>query len=195
MTAPVSADVSPGAGVPRQKLALVDGRCATIRPVLPADAALEQAFVRSLSAASRRNRFHGAINELTDRMLRYLTCVDQRKHVGLVLTVEQDGAEAVIGDARYVVEADGETAEIAVAVSDAWQGLGLARRLIEALVRTAKASGLCRLVGEVLASNARTLTFIERCGFVRSTRGADPGVVAVQRTLVSHPAARHRGNS
>ena len=176
-----SPDVSPATRFPRQMLHLRDGRCVTIRPVQPQDAPLEQAFVESLSPASRRNRFHGETNGLTDSMLRYLTCVDQRWHVGLVATADEGGKEVVIADARYVVEADGETAEFAVAVADAWQGLGLAQQLIDTLLQTAQFSGLRWLVGEVLASNARMLAFVERCGFALTTRGVEPGVVRVER--------------
>ena len=185
MTAPISAspDVSPTTRFPCQVLPLRDGRCVTIRPVRPQDAPLEQAFVESLSPASRRNRFHGETNGLTDSMLRYLTCVDQRWHVGLVATADQGGKEVIIADARYVVEADGETAEFAVAVADAWQGLGLAQQLLDTLLQTAQFSGLRWLVGEVLASNGRMLAFVERCGFARTTRGVEPGVVHVERSV------------
>ena len=44
---------------------LRNGQRATLRPVLPQDDVSEQAFVAALSVASRRNRFHGAVNGLS----------------------------------------------------------------------------------------------------------------------------------
>src|SRR5512139_3446924 len=43
---------------------LNDGRSVLVRPVLPQDADLQQAFVRQLSPLSRRRRFHGPMVEL-----------------------------------------------------------------------------------------------------------------------------------
>src|SRR5512144_3198220 len=148
-----------------------------LREVRPDDAAALQAFVRALSPVSRRLRFHAALNELNESALQALTRVDQRAHVAFVLTTTERGAERIVGEARYVVSCDKETAEFAIAVADEFRGLGLAQRLIAALVNAARAAGLRWLVGEVLAGNARMLAFARSCGFVETTRGGlEPGV-------------------
>lgn len=154
----------------------------TLRRVRPDDAGALQGFVRALSPASRRLRFHAALSELSEAMLQALTCVDQREHVAFVLTLTEQGAERIVGEARYAVAGDGETAEFGIAVADAFQGQGLADRLVAALVEAARASGLRWLVGEVLEGNARMLGFVRRCGFVTSTRGVEPGIVRVERS-------------
>lgn len=164
---------------------LRNGVVATLRPVVAADAGAECAFVAGLSPAARFCRFHGAVNGLTDAMLRYLTCVDQSHHVALVATVVEDGQEVMIADARYVV--DGDAAEFAIAVADRFQGCGLARRLLEALAACARRAGLHWLVGEVLTSNAAMLGLAERLGFARSSRGVDCGVVRIERSVASLP--------
>jgi hypothetical protein len=82
-------------------------------------------FVRALSPASRRLRFHVALNELSEATLKALTCVDQRGHVAFVLTVTEHGTERIVGEARYAVSSDRETAEFGIAVADAFQGLGV----------------------------------------------------------------------
>lgn len=165
----------------------------TLRPVRPDDADALQRFVRALSPESRRLRFHAALNELSDTMLKALTCVDQREHVALVLTVNEQGAERIVGEARYAVS-DRETAEFGIAVADEFQGLGQADRLLAALIDAARASGLRWLVGEVLAGNSRMLAFMRRCGFAFTTRGIEPGLVRVEhrvdQPLPSSGAAR-----
>jgi GNAT superfamily N-acetyltransferase len=157
-----------------------------------------QAFVRALSPASRRLRFHMALNELTESALRALTRVDQRAHVAFVLTTTEPGAERIVGEARYVVSSDQETAEFAIAVAEGFRGFGLAERLMRALIGAARAAGLRWLIGEVLARNARMLAFARRCGFAETTRGGlEPGAVRVERSVeqplaVAAQSAGHR---
>ena len=155
----------------------------TLRQIRPDDVGALQGFVRVLSPMSRRLRFHAALNELSEATLKALTCVDQRRHVAFVLTVTEHGTERIVGEARYAVSSDQETAEFAIAVADAFQGLGLAERLMAALTDAARASGLRWLVGAVIASNARMLAFIRRCGFAVTTRGVAPGLVRVERSV------------
>ena len=156
----------------------------TLRQIRPDDASALQAFVRALSAVSRRLRFHTAVNELSECGLQALTRVDQRAHVAFVLTTTERGTERIVGEARYVVSGDKETAEFAIAVADGFRGLGLAERLMAALIGAARAAGLRWLIGEVLAGNARMLAFARRCGFAETTRGGlEPGVVRVERCV------------
>jgi len=154
-----------------------------LRQIRPDDAAALQGFVRALSPASRRLRFHVAMNELPEATLRALTCVDHREHVAFVVTVAECGTERIVGEARYAVSGDGETAEFGIAVADAFRGEGLAERLLAALIDAARAAGLRWLVGEVLAGNARMLAFVRRCGFAATTRGVESGLVRVERSV------------
>jgi acetyltransferase len=155
-----------------------------LRQIRPDDAAALQSFVRALSPASRWLRFHAALNELSETMLRALTCVDQRGHVAFVLTYTEHGTERIVGEACYAVSSDGETAEFGIAVADAFRGQGLAERLLAALIDGARAAGLRWLVGEVLAGNARMLAFMRRCGFTATTRGGlEPGLARVERSV------------
>jgi acetyltransferase len=155
----------------------------TLRRIQPDDAGALQGFVRVLSPTSRRLRFHAALNELSEATLKALTCVDQRRHVAFVLTVSEHGNERIVGEARYAVSSDQETAEFGIAVADAFQGLGLAERLVAALIDAARAGGVRWLVGEVLAGNSRMLAFMRRCGFAQTTRGVAPGLVRVERSV------------
>jgi acetyltransferase len=160
-----------------------------LRQIRPDDAPALQAFVRGLSPASRRLRFHMALNELTESALQALTRVDQRIHVAFVLTTAQRGAERIIGEARYVVSCDKETAEFAIAVADEFRGRGFAERLLAALTNAARAAGLRWLVGEVLICNTRMRAFARRCGFVESGLGGLEGEVIRVERCVDRPLA------
>ena len=155
---------------------LGNGRTATLRPVLPQDAVSEQAFVATLSAASRRNRFHGAVNGLSTMRAEAMTNIDYQRRMGFVVTVIEGGTELVIADAHYVIDADGSSAEFAVVVADVWHGLGLGRRLISALSKCAHRAGARWLCGEVLVGNRDMLVLMQRCGFSATPHPADDGL-------------------
>jgi acetyltransferase len=61
-------------------------------------------------------------------------------------------------------------------VADAWQGKGVAGRLMRALIRDARTRGLERMDGFVLGTNARMLAFVRRLGFRVELDRDDPAV-------------------
>ena len=71
-----------------------NGERVLVRPVHPQDTELARAFVRELSPASRYNRFHQPLNDLTPEMARWATHVDYERHFALVAAVFRDGREA-----------------------------------------------------------------------------------------------------
>ncbi len=142
------------------RLTLDDGRSVLVRPVLPQDAALHQQFVCALSQTSRYRRFHGPLRELSADTLEYLTQVDYRSHVALLAeTFDARDEEVQVAEVRYVRRqaqggrVDEGIADFAIAVADEWQGVGLGSRMIGALTASARAGGVRRLEGSVLADN------------------------------------------
>ena len=111
-------------------LHLPDAGRVVVRPVLPQDEALTDAYFRDLRAASRYDRFLGPMRALPPSLIAHLTQVDYSSHLALVAAVVADGRETVIAEARYARGADKTSAEFAVSVADAWQGRGLARLLL-----------------------------------------------------------------
>jgi acetyltransferase len=154
-----------------------------VRPLRAADMALEADFVQHLSMESRYKRFMVTVRELPESKLKYLTDVDQVRHVAFAATVERDGREALVGVARYVVDASGRGCEFAIAVDDAWQGTGLAGILMQALIDVARARGLATMEGSVLATNTRMLKFMPQLGFAVQHNPQDSGTVRVVRAL------------
>ena len=115
---------------------LANGSRVVVRPALPQDCELQRAFVRALSDEARYFRFMTRLSELPEAMAERFTSIDYRSHVALIATIFADAGETMIGEARYVVdEGDAAACEFAVAVADAWQGMGLARTLVERLAK------------------------------------------------------------
>jgi acetyltransferase len=160
-----------------------DGSRVLVRPVHPQDLELVRTFVRELSPESRYNRFHGALAELSPRMARWATHVDYDRHLALI------AREVQVGAARYVVQGDGETAEFAVAVADAWQGRGVGARLLHGLIAVAAQRGLRWIEGDVLESNRGMRALARKLGFQGRARGGDARLVRVSRLLRPEDAA------
>lgn len=165
------------------RVPLADGRVVTVRPVLPQDADLARDFVARLSADTRYRRFQMGVGALPARLLRHFTEIDYDAHLALLAGfVDESGDEAQVADARYVIDApaqdgDGLQAEFAVVVADGWQGAGLGSELIRRIARAARARGLARLHGEVLAGNTPMLALLRRFGARLRTRAGEATLV------------------
>ena len=162
---------------------LFDGSAATLRPIRPSDMEFEQAFVRNLSPQSKFKRFMSGLRELSPEQLYKFTHPDHSREAAYVVIRSTVAGEEEIGVARFVVDADGENCEFAVTVADAWQGKGVGGRLMRALLRDARARGLKRMEGYVLATNTRMLEFVRKLGFEVDLNADDPGVRLVRRAL------------
>lgn len=161
---------------------LADGASLVIRPIRPADAEIEQEFVRNLSAESRYFRFMDALRELSPRMLSHFTSVDYDRHMALV-AVCLAPRETEVAVARYVVGPDDRSCEFAIVVADAWQRRGVGTLLMAALMDAARSRGLKLMHGEVLASNHKMLDLMRRLGFRIVRSPADARVVRVEADL------------
>jgi len=153
-----------------------EGQVVTIRPIRPEDAQMEQEFVRNLSPQTKYFRFMNTLKELSPQQLVRLTQIDYDREMAFVATTQIDGKETEIGVARYATNPDGESCEFAIVVADAWQGKGLARRLMGILIDTARSRGLKYMNGDFLAENTRMIQFVASLGFVLSPHPEDPGL-------------------
>lgn len=161
----------------RETLVLGDGRRVNLRPLHYSDgAALYNFFFISLSPRARLLRFHGAINHLPDTALLSMTTQVPGRHVALAgLAATEDGLPLLLAEARYIVQDDGE-AEFAVAVSDAWQGQGLGRALVQRLIAHARAHGVPVLHGTAVPGNERLIRLMDSLGAKFMAQGAEVSV-------------------
>ena len=156
----------------------------TIRPMLPQDGDLMQAFVRTMSPRSRRHRFLHGLPELPPAMLERLTDVDHKTQVALLGEVFADENGTMISEARYVVDHDRRTAEFAVATADAWQRQGIARTLLTVLERSALAAGVRHLVGVTLIDNVALVRLARGLGFSVSPDRDDATLLRLEKAIV-----------
>jgi ribosomal protein S18 acetylase RimI-like enzyme len=149
------------------------------RPVQPDD---DTRFCRMWPRLSRDTvyrRFHAPLHGLPSAAVRRLVEVDHDLRDALVAVVGDD----VVGVARYErVPDDPSTAEFAVLVEDAWQGVGLGRQLLRELTDLAARRGVRVLTASVQADNDRVIGLVRRL-FPASTFTADADGFQVESLL------------
>lgn len=155
---------------------------AVIRRVHLPDAQAMKEFLLRLSGASRRSRFHGAVNDVSPSLLRRLVDSDGDHHAAWVACVWGPHGEEIVGEAVwYLLAPEQRTAELAISVRDDWQGKGVADEQMRPLIASPRESGLRELYGDVLQANARMLAFMRRHGMHPGIceAPAEPGAVRV----------------
>ena len=136
-------------------LRLRSGQSMTVRFVEPRDAEALQAFFRSLTVRSRYNRFLGAMSELPPAELDHFIHVGEGDRFSVIALMTIDGAETIVGEARYAFDADTSSFELGLSVDDRWQGHGVGSALLKNLECRAAAFGAKRRVRRYLALQRR----------------------------------------
>ena len=166
-----------------------DGTVVTIRPISPADLALEQEFVDGLSASTGYQRLMSARHPSLEELRRF-TDIDHERELALIAITPVDSGERQIGVARYVKEESfSSDAEFAIVLSDDWQGRGLGTRLLASLLVAAKSHGVRRLVGTTMSENRGMLELARKLGFRLSTYPGSATITDLAVDLAAWPPA------
>jgi acetyl coenzyme A synthetase (ADP forming)-like protein len=142
------------------RVVLRDGSVAAIRATTAQDAAALGDFFARLSLQSRYQRFFSASEPPKDLVARLSDSSDPSK----TLTLVAERAAGIIATASYMALSR-DSAEAAFAVSDAFQGRGLATAMLGRLAAAASMHGFSRLEATTLAENARMMEVFRDSGF------------------------------
>jgi RimJ/RimL family protein N-acetyltransferase/acyl CoA:acetate/3-ketoacid CoA transferase beta subunit len=157
---------------------LPDGRELMVRPIRPDDESLIKDMFYSFSAQTKYLRYHGTLKSLPHNRLQVFCNVDYDSEMALVVTQGEGGRAKIIGVGRYLTTPDTRTAEMAFAIRDDWQRLGLGTHLFQRLVEIASRSGIHQFHADVLPENSGMLKIFHRSGLNTETVTAE-GVVRV----------------
>lgn len=183
-------DSMPQAGFPRDSAArtqyssryrMKNGTPVTIRPIHPEDEPLMVQFHGTLSDRTVYLRYFGSLSlhqrVAHERLLKI--CADDPGHA-IVLVVErqdaQTGEHRILGVGRLNPIEHDRSGEVAVLISDQWQGQGLGTALLGRLLQVARGRKLTRLVAEMMRDNLVMQTLLKRLGF-RLSQPDDPDSV------------------
>ncbi|MEV4082015.1 GNAT family N-acetyltransferase [Nonomuraea fuscirosea] len=144
-----------------------------IRPARPDDEERIRRFLAGLSLHTQTLRFFTGVTAPAAPLVRALLAVDERRDA-LVVTSEEG---EIIGHAMSYRGGCADV-EIAVVVTDAWQGRGLGPELIAELLLRASVKGAKTVGMDVLGENRRVLRLIRRL-WPRATMKVSSGSVEV----------------
>jgi RimJ/RimL family protein N-acetyltransferase len=148
---------------------LRDERQVEIRAQRPEDLPGLRETAKRMSPETIYRRFFAPKRSFTEKEIDFYLNVDFTSHVALVAVLEESGRPQIVGGGRYIGTEAGR-AEVAFAVDDPHQGLGIATRIMRHLVGIARENGIAQLTAEVLAENGPMLKVFERCGLAAKTR-------------------------
>jgi len=166
------------------RLILRDGSTATLRLAIPRDRELMTVFFRALSKESRQGRFF-SVAEPTDKLIDSF-CDDSDPRVRLCLVVTRAVADSprIIACANYIAHNE-ETAEIALAVNDAFQRKGIGSLLLERLAVLAVRNGFRRFWAITMPDNRPMLDIFRKSGFECRSRVED-GCVEIDLSVMAN---------
>ena len=168
----------PGAGAayPAEREAEVvlrDGSTVHVRPVRAEDEKAIHEFLEGLHSESRMFRFFSVSTDLR-AAARSMVDVDYSRRYGLVAIRGQ----TVVGQGLYFGDGP-DDAEVAFAVADRLQGMGLATLLLAHLAEVASENGISVFWAEVMPQNHRMLEVFRESGFPVET-SSEPGTIRVE---------------
>ena len=124
--------------------------------------------------------------EISDKELTFYTELDYVNHFALVAFIKADDHNVPVGGCRYIALSesdDNRCAEVAFAVIDAYQGLGVATLLFKHLLKVARMKGIKEFVADVLVENKGMRKIFEKSGLpIRSN--TEDSVMHIFLTLV-----------
>lgn len=146
-------------------LPLQDGTRVGLRRIAPRDAETLRAGVAALSPEARRARFFSPGASLPDTVVRRLTDGNPACHIGWGAMLPDVADTPAIGAAHILRSAPhAPDGELALAIDDAWHGMGIARMLLAALMADAAKRGVRDLDLVTLADNRRAIALFTALG-------------------------------
>lgn len=168
-------------------LRLRGGATLTVRFVELRDADALLTYFRSLSQRSRYSRLMGAASELPPSELDKALHVGEGNRFAVVAEMKVDGADTIVGEARYSYDAATQNSEFGLSIGDAWQGQGIGRAMLANLECRSAALGALRLFGETLRNNEQMIGLARKLGYAFSAAPSDWRVTRFEKPL--HRAA------
>jgi acetyltransferase len=142
-----------------------DGTPVTIRPIRPEDEPAMVRFHETLSERSVYLRYFHLINleqRTQHERLTRICFIDYDREMALVA---ETADHEILGVGRLTKVHGTSEGEVAVLISDKWQGRGLGKELLARLLIVGTDEKLTRLVADILPDNRGVMRICEKLGF------------------------------
>lgn len=162
---------------------LKTGRPLTVRFIEQTDADALMAYFRGLSRQSRYNRLMGAASELPHSELDKTLHVGEGSRFAVIAELKVDGADTIVGEARYSYNAETQNTEFGLSIGDEWQGQGIGSAILSNLECRAAALGAFRLFGETFRNNDQMIGLARKAGYTFGGGASDWRQVRFEKPL------------
>lgn len=169
------------------KWTMRDGNDVTIRPIRPEDEPLMVKFHETLSERSVYFRYFHLMNvsqRTAHERLTRICFINYDREMALVAERRdpQSGEREILAVGRLTKIHWSSDGEVAVLVSDNWQGRGLGTELLHRLIQVGKDEKLARLTADILPDNREIQRVCDKLGF-RLRHSMEDEVVKAEYTL------------
>jgi len=130
-------------------------------------------FFYSLSDQSLFRRFMTPRRDMPHERLQEWVVIDYTKEIVILASIQTGDTEKIAGLGQYGIDESTHTAEVAIAVDDAYHNQGIGTELLSYLTLLAKRHGLLGFTAEVLVENKPMLHLFEKMGFDLEKRIAE----------------------
>jgi len=145
----------------------------TLRPVKISDEPLLKDFFYSLSDQSMYRRFMSVRKDMPHERLQEFVIIDYTRETVILASILTGDTERIAGVGQYGIDEATHTAEVAIAVDDAYHNQGIGTELLSYLTLLAKRHGLLGFTAEVLVENKPMMHLFEKMGFDLEKRIAE----------------------
>lgn len=144
---------------------LKNGKKIFIRPIMETDENLVIDFFERLSPQSLYLRFLTQLRALPEYMLYRFTHIDYKSEFALVGMFKENGKDAIVAIARYANTPHDNSTDLAVAVRDDWQCLGIGKALLKKVVDIGRENGIYRFEGMIHPDNKLIMQILLDLGY------------------------------
>ena len=149
---------------------LRDGTAVTIRPIRPEDEPAMVRFHETLSERSVYLRYFHLLNleqRVMHERLTRICFIDYDREMALVAERRnaETGEPEILGVGRMMKVHGTDEGEVAVLISDHWQGRGLGKELLARLLAVGADEKLSKLTADILPDNRDVMRICEKLGF------------------------------
>lgn len=154
----------------------IGGEHFDLRPLNPSDERRLQEFFYSHTKETLQMRYNTVPTQMSREKSCTLVSVDQSKDLALCIVRQKGSAAQIQAVGRYYLSPDGSNCEVAFVTRETHQGKGMAKLLLDEMIRIAKLRGVGKMLAYVRAENQKMLAVFERAGF-RRLPADEPGEV------------------
>lgn len=162
--------MQPGPSNPRLNqyewlLTLKNGEKIFLRPIKDSDRYLLVDLFNKMSPQSVYLRFLRRLQALPENLIDQLITLDYHKNFALVAVARENEKDAIVSVGRYGYDPDEGGTELAVAVRDDWQKLGLGKIMLSKVVTIAGDHGITHFTGMMDPRNSVIRKLLVKLGY------------------------------